>query len=794
MDAVSERKVNVWFGGCYREQWSENYILSIIYENRRCVEAVPGEGGWLPAGGDEELCKQLLSPDCPALMREYFQAAATVYDAVRECLRAGLKRDRLAEFLHGEANPLAAPELMRLLMDDCGFPLIEAYRVTASCCLDLRAASVQPQELYQYQPRTAHVVSVLRQTAGSVPALSYDSRRAEFRSPGGALEGGSTLRLAFRRLGGTVKSAHLELWGDNMEHSCSMENDGDIYYVNFTLSEEPQALWYAFYIETDHSAQWLCPDATGYTGRMCSSRESGFRLTVYKKGFETPAWFRKRVMYQIFPDRFAFSNDGTAEAGIEYHKRLGQTPELHASLDEPVRWQPRSWEKSYSPDDFYGGTLKGIEQKLPYLKELGIGVVYLNPIVEARSNHRYDTSDYSRPDPILGTMEDFEHLCAEGEKQGIRFILDGVYSHTGADSRYFNRCGNYGTDGACQGQDSEFYSWYDFRHFPDDYRCWWGFKDLPEVNEQNPKWQDDIVTGDRSIVKHWLRHGAAGWRLDVADELPDAILALIRDAAKSVKPDAPIIGEVWEDAVTKESYGSRRNYALGYSLDSVMNYPLRSAVLSFMHGWSDAYGLRDFLISQQMNYPKPLYYSLMNLLGSHDVDRLRTALAADRNLRELSREDQLKYEFSEGALSRALQQERLCAAIQFAIPGVPSIYYGDEQGMCGVCDPFNRLPFKEGERELHDWYARLANMRNSADAFSTGHAQFMAATQDVLLILRWISDGHDAFGDAAENGAYLAVINRGAAEVHYRADCSAAGCGTVEGTAEPVSAKIIRIT
>ncbi|MEI3084594.1 MAG: hypothetical protein V8S87_00510 [Oscillospiraceae bacterium] len=200
MDAVSERKVKVWFGGCYREQWSENCILSIIYENRRCVEAAPGEGGWLPRAGMRS-CVSSSSRLTASLMREYFQAAATVYDAVRECLRAGLKRDRLAEFLHGESNPIAAPELMRLLMDDCGFPLIEAYRVTASCCLDLRAASVQPQELYRCQPRTAHVVSVLRQTAGSVPALSYDSRMAEFRSPAARLRAAAPCAL---RSGGSA--------------------------------------------------------------------------------------------------------------------------------------------------------------------------------------------------------------------------------------------------------------------------------------------------------------------------------------------------------------------------------------------------------------------------------------------------------------------------------------------------------------------------------------------------------------------------------------------------------------
>ena len=413
--------------------------------------------------------------------------------------------------------------------------------------------------------------------------------------------------------------------------------------------------------------------------------------------------------------------------------------------------------------------------------------------MEARSNHRYDTSDYHRPDPILGTMEDFEHLCARAEELGIRLILDGVYSHTGADSRYFNRYGSYPGEGACQSKDSPYYAWYDFQKYPDQYRCWWGFQDLPEVDEENPTWQQDIVTGEDSVVKLWLRHGAAGWRLDVADELPDDVLALIRDAAKSVKPDAPIIGEVWEDAVIKESYGSRRRYALGSSLDSVMNYPFRGSVLAFMHGQIDAYALREFFIAQQMNYPKPMYYALMNLLGSHAVERLRSALATDVWLRSLSREDQLKVEFTQEALDKALVLERLCAVLQFAIPGVPCIYYGDEQGMCGVNDPFNRQPFMEGDRSLHDYYASLAAQRHAADALSTGEAEFMAANKDLLLILRYISNGLDALGKPAENGAYLAVVTRGETPQHYTADCRAAGCGWVEGSIGPLSGEIIKL-
>ena len=783
----------VWFGGSYREHWTENYSMSVIYEGRRFVEAGPVNGRWEPVGGDRELAETLRSPGCPWLTQTYFQAAATAYSAVHTCLKKGLALDRLRECLYSQGNPLTAPELMRLLMDDCGLPLSTAYQVAAHCCDELRGSGVSEQELMSLQPRTAHVMSLLRQSSRSELAVSHNARLPEHRSVFGAACCGDSLRLAFSVLGGSPVAASLVLWSDGFEKQYPMEREGELYTASVVLPDRPMALWYAFHIESANNSSWLCPDYTGYIGRIFAKRESGFRLTVYLRDFETPAWFRRAVMYQVFPDRFGFSRDGTAERGVEYHRALGQTPELHRSLDEPVRWQARSVERDYSPDDFYGGTFKGIEEKLPYLKSLGVSCLYLNPIVEARSNHRYDTSDYHRPDPILGTMEDFQRLCQRAGEMGIRLILDGVYSHTGADSRYFDRYGHYGGRGACSGRDSEYYDWYDFKSFPEEYRCWWGFKDLPEVNERDPKWQKDVVSGPDSVVKLWLRAGASGWRLDVADELPDETLELIRIAVKSVAPDAPIVGEVWEDAVVKESYGKRRRYALGCSLDSVMNYPFRFAMLDFIHGRMDAYALRDLLAGQQMNYPRPFYYSLMNLLGSHDVERLRTALAVDCDIRALRREAQMALTPDGAALDRALELEKLCACVQFAIPGVPSIYYGDEQGMCGVCDPFNRQPFREDTTELRDFYAGLAELRNSAPALSTGEAVFMAEDRDLLLILRYITGGRDVFGVESENGAYLAVINRGDRSSEYRADCSPAGLPEHLGKIGPRSSAIVRL-
>ena len=772
----------IYFGGSYQEHWSDDYSLSVTYSDRRCVRAEYRGGEWTAAGGDEELCAALTSPEGGEHIKRYFRAAADVYSSSRECVRKGIPLERLYEQYHTD-EPFAAAELMRLLMDDCGFSLETAYRVTVRCC-DVKV----PEEdgmaaLEKMQPRTARVAALLEDARTHILDVEHDGSRKEYRDPPRALRCGESFNTAVRVLGGAVDRAYMIVFGDRLRREYPMERVGSVFSLSVSSPEEPAALWYAFRLETPEGEYYLCPDETQCAGELCRTLRAGFRLTVFRSDFQTPEWFRHAVMYQIFPDRFAFSDDGTAERGIEYHRALGQHGELHASLDEPLRWQPRPFENSYVPDDFFGGTLKGIESKLPYLQELGVSCIYLNPVFESSSNHRYDTSDYMKIDPILGDEEDFARLSRSAAERGMRIILDGVFSHTGADSIYFNRYGNYPSVGACQGESSEYYAWYDFRHFPDDYRCWWGFKDLPEVDETEPAWQEKIISGEQSVVKTWLRRGASGWRLDVADELPDSALALIRQAVKQTDPDAPIIGEVWEDAVIKESYGGRRNYALGYSLDSVMNYPLRSAILDFTHRRTDARALRDFLKAQRMNYPEPMYYSLMNLLGSHDVERLLSALATDVVIKQLPREAQLRIHFDEQCFEKARELEKLCAALQFALPGVPSIYYGDEQGMRGVGDPFNRGVFKESDGDLHKFYVNLSLLRRSDPVFAEGKAEFFAPSSDILLVLRYF----DSCGSV-----FLTAINRGVEE-SFCADLSCAGIGFYQGRIGECSSETIRL-
>ena len=762
MNFLNLRQI-VPYGGSFQEEWDNDYRLTVHYENRHEITLDYVNGQWKPVGAP--------LPDTP-LAECFFQQAASAALAAQRFVASGQTAQNVSALTPDNCRgAIFAAECMRRLMDDYGLRMESVYPYVSEC-MGSGAEFPDLAALYELQPRTHHVLQLLTELLHSTPPVRHDIRLPEYRNPFGAVSTGQKVCLSIRTAEHVFREVITELYGDSFSVEIPMKPVENGWRTEFQAPSEAAALWYRFRL-TDHDrVRWLCSAPDGIHSRLCDSAEEGFRFTVSENGFETPAWFQHSILYQIFPDRFAFSNDGTAERGIAYHTRLGQTPELHQNRSEEVRWKPRPFEENYIPDDFYGGTLRGIRQKLPYLKEFGISCLYLNPIFESRSNHRYDTSDYLRVDPILGSNEDFQSLCSAAEQLGIKIILDGVFSHTGADSIYFNRDGHYPNPGACQPVPSPYDTWYDFQHFPDEYRSWWGFRELPEVDEHDAAWQQYIITGKNSVLRQWLRDGASGWRLDVADELPDDVLSLIRQSAREEKRDALILGEVWEDAVLKESYGARRRYALGTALDSVMNYPFRTAVLNFLHGRITAFELADFLTAQQLHYPEPLYRSLMNLLGSHDVERLRTALATAKELKNMPREEQLALEagLSDEDWQRADSLERLAAAIQFSIPGVPSIYYGDEIGMTGTNDPFNRRPMEEDDKNtanpLSEYVREWAQFRNRHNTMQEGKAFFLAADSDVLLILR------------SQSERILTVVNRAEEVRHYEIflpDCQAEG-------------------
>ena len=758
MDAL-RRRVCTCRG--YDERWRGGRLY-IEYYGVEAHELVFDGRRWTPSG--EAVGHEV----------EYLSSAAALADAMDRCRSRSYPARRIFEFLPRERSGLIPAELFRMLMDDEGLGIDEAVGTLVRSFGALLASQPEREWLVELQPRTAFLDRLLRDELKMRGLAWHDAYDTAFRSPPGAVEEGTDIAFSIVSFGG-LESAELCVYGDGFTEDIAMQRTGDVFTAHFT-APGPAALFYKFRL----GGAFLCPDDDGHSSRLAGDGAEGFRLTVYKRGFRTPEWLRRSVMYQVFPDRFGFSDDGTAQAGIEYHRSLGQSPEMHKSRTEPVKWQPRPGEGDYAPDDFYGGTLRGIAARLPYLRELGIGTLYLNPVVEARSNHRYDTANYERVDPILGSVDDYVNLCGEASRLGIRIINDGVFSHTGADSVYFDRFGSYGGTGAHASRSSPYFSWFDFRSYPDDYRCWWGFRDLPEVNEEDEGWQDYIIRGRDSIVKLWLRRGASGWRLDVADELPDDVLELIRASAKAEKPDCAIIGEVWEDAVLKVSYGRRRGYALGGALDSVMNYPFRAAVISFARGESDAFALRDFLLSQQHNYPGPMYMALMNLLSSHDVERLHSALGADCALKSLDRASQAAFGLTPEQSEKADRLQKLCAAIQYCVPGVPCLYYGDEEGLDGAGDPFNRAPFEPSLGGLHNFYTELGRTRNGSEALKCGSAAFYAPSPDVLLILREAGDER-----------VLCIANRGESEFRLSGYDLAQDKDCIAG---PCSAEIYKLT
>ena len=452
---------------------------------------------------------------------------------------------------------------------------------------------------------------------------------------------------------------------------------------------------------------------------LAFSRKTGrrFRLLVHESDFSTPAWFHGGIMYHIFLDRF-FCGEGS----VTPHADAVQESDWENGIPQyaPVPGAP------LSNNVFFGGNLWGVAEKLDYLQSLGVTVLYLSPIFEAYSNHRYDTADYERIDGLLGGKEAFDHLIREAHARGMRVILDGVFNHTGDDSKYFNRRKNYPSLGAFQSKDSPYFRWYTFRSFPDRYECWWDIEIMPRLNHSIPDCRH-YFTGENGIVRKWLAEGADGWRLDVADELSDAFLDELRTTVKeTTRHEGLIIGEVWENAADKIAYGKRRRYFLGGQLDSVMNYPLRNAILAFLEK-GDALTLYNTLTELYASYPPSVSHALMNLLGTHDTERILTRLGDPTVGEGYSNEELSRRHLGKEEREEAIRKLRLASAIQFTVFGVPSIYYGDEVGMEGYHDPFCRKPFPWGResKELLSHYRSLAKIRHSHPSLTDGDFRFL---------------------------------------------------------------------
>ena len=462
-------------------------------------------------------------------------------------------------------------------------------------------------------------------------------------------------------------------------------------------------------------------------------------LTVYENNFEVPKWAKGKIMYQIFPDRFFKSENYKPELiPSRVTKEWGEMP----------NWKPGEDGEIHN-NDYFMGNLKGIEEKLDYISGLGVEIIYLNPIFKSQSNHRYDTGDYEVVDPYLGTNDDLISLCDAAHKRGMKIVIDGVFNHTGNDSRYFNEYGTYNSIGAFKGPESPYYNWYR-KNCKGGFEYWWGFKNLPVCDGYNAEWQN-YVYGEDGLIDKWFAMGIDGLRLDVADELTDDFIENIRIAVKRNKKDGFLIGEVWDNAITKEGYGKQRTYLLGKGLDTVMNYPFTNAILKYVRYGRDRYFVETIneIITQ---YPTEALNSLMNSLSTHDITRAMSTLVSKgiQNSRynwvwdvPYGREWQFSnLKISDEEYKKAREFMKLAVAIQYFLPGNPCIYYGDEVGMYGYRDPFNRLcfPWDNMDKDLHDFFVKIGKARGKVTFLADAKMKILEANEKILVFERYMED------------------------------------------------------
>lgn len=594
----------------------------------------------------------------------------------------------------------------------------------------------------------------------------YDSRNNLYRSHLGAVPANESLRLRLLlHKDAQCFDAFLRIMNDSDNSLCEIKmapsNEwlGDYQFFDCDVTTAEGLYWYDFRYTSAHG-QFFVVKAENVLGIVSQNPAEKFQLTVYDSNFTTPDWLKGGLIYQIFPDRFY--NSGAIKTNVPDDRFIcddwNKTPEYRQN-NGPCSLG----------NDYYGGDLKGVIEKLPYLKELGVSCIYFNPIFEAHSNHRYNTANYEKIDMLLGNEADLKTLCKEAKKQGIKIILDGVFSHTGDDSVYFNRTGRYGSGGAYCDYNSPYREWFKFYDYPNGYDAWWGVKTLPETNEDNDSFTE-YITGENGILRRYLKLGIAGWRLDVADELPDKFLDKLRNAVKAENPDAYILGEVWEDASNKISYGARRKFLRGSQLDSVMNYPFANAILNFIkNGGGEA--LSETVHTVLENYPKCSVDTLMNHLGTHDTARVLTMLGkSDSFIGDRAWQSQQK--LSEQEYTEGIKRLKAAAVIQYTLPGVPSLFYGDEAGVQGYGDPFCRATYPWGREncDLLDFYKNLGKVRKDCKAFKDGDFYTVYANDNAI-----------AFARKNDKGKAFVAVNRGRDTVSIEIPGEYAACKKVFG-------------
>ncbi len=583
--------------------------------------------------------------------------------------------------------------------------------------------------------------------------MYHDSRSLDCRAPFGALRCGDILRLRLYCEGACGAVSVVFTDGEGARSHAMAALDGGAYELRLPMPSSPCLCWYYFMAaDADGTPVYYgnAADGLGGAGQVYTHIPPAFQVTVYARDYMPPAFLHEGIMYQIFPDRFFRDRP---------IRRTREDIYLHDAWQEPplALYDPRNGDTHSS--DFFGGTLSGVTEKLDYLASLHVTVLYLNPIFLARSNHRYDTGDYTQIDPMLGSEEDLRTLCREAEKRGMHVLLDGVFSHTGDDSLYFNRYGRYPALGAYQSPASPYASWFIFKRFPDDYKCWWDVVTLPEVNKNAPSYRAFIL-GEDGVARRWVRCGTSGWRLDVADELPMSFLRALRQSVKAENPGAALLGEVWEDASHKIAYEQMRCYCLGDTLDSVMNYPLRAAAIDFVTGKSDAYTLARQIESLRENYPMPFFYSLMNLMGSHDRPRLLNVLCGE-TWESVDPLERGSCRLSPDQRALAVRRLREMWKLYAAMPGMPSLYYGDEAGLEGAADPFCRGTFPWGaeDAEILSITRAALLLRAARSVLRRGAFSITAIDRDSVRIRRFSHSGFDVFGQPLEDADYEVVIH-----------------------------------